>query len=471
MLATMAMSGMAISIAFHWAPDVLAQTMRHEYGWGVAVFLPLVVWEAARAALPFWLAARVESRLTAMWFPAALAAVLLESVMPSVFPWRFGDMQVGWPIAIQSVDLFGAEWATVMEFAHAGALIGVGAALIEMVRFRSIAVPLRGLGRSAPLWLCIANLTYGALAMSYWKEQMQTSAKVRVALVQVDPTYVGSTDKLVRLTESVRGAVDLVCWPESSGGHYDAQLDRLSDPELVYKLSRAPLRGLRPWPKPSCPLLLGSEIFSGDWRHPDQIYQSAILLDTREQIVGRYDKRLLMPFGEYVPAKDWAPFLERLFPLHEEISRGTEALVLRASGRVRLGVMICYEDMHPETARSLVRNSANLLVALANGASFGSTLTLRQHRLLAQLRAVECRRFLVRAASTGETCVITPLGRVQARLPLQTTDVLTADVALLEGQTLACRLGDALSWACGLLLLLYLHRWSAKRRSKYLQIV
>ncbi|HET6880949.1 MAG TPA: apolipoprotein N-acyltransferase [Pirellulales bacterium] len=475
LVCTLTACAIAIILAFYWAPQVLAQTMHAPYGWGVVVFVPLAVWESARAALPFWLAARMAhgsparadggpalasslvppyalSAASMAWLPAALVAVVLESVLPSVFPWRFGQMQVAWPVTIQAVDLLGTEWATVMQFAHAGAVLCVTAASVDALRFRRLRAPLGSVLRSPAVWLSALNLLYGAAAMSYWDRQVQLAPPLRVALVQVDPTYLGSSDKLLNLTRSVSGKVDLVCWPESSGGNYHVDLERLSDAERVFELSRDPQRGLRPWPQPSCPLLLGSQTFSGDARNPAELYQSAIMLDREERIVGRYYKRLLMPFGEYVPAKDWLPFLGRLFPLSETILRGREATVLPVGDSVRLGVMLCYEDMHPETARSLVANSANLLCSLINGASFGNRLTLRQHRQLAQLRAVECRRYLVRASSTGETCVISPVGRLEARLPLQTSDVLTAQVALLDARTLASRIGNLFPWVCFLLL-------------------
>ncbi|HEX7380395.1 MAG TPA: apolipoprotein N-acyltransferase [Pirellulales bacterium] len=482
----LALYGMAVTAAFHWAPSVLAQTMRAGYGWGAAVFVPLVLWEAARAALPFWLAARIvlgqplfngltrsqlrpdaQLPLTAAWWPAALAAVVLESVTPSVFPWRFGQMQIAWPLTIQAVDLFGAQWSTVMEFAHAGAVLCVATAFVDAVRSRRLAAPLRRLSRSGPVWLCAVNLLYGAAAMSYWSRQARLAPSRRVALVQVDPTYQSSAETMLRLTQSVAGKVDLVCWPESSGGNYRADLDRLSDSRRVFELSRNPQRGLRPWPRPTCPLLLGGQTFRGDNRHPSELYQSAILLDRQERIVGRYHKRLLMPFGEYVPGKGWIPGIGRLFPLREVIVRGREATVLTADGNARLGVMICYEDMHPEIARSLVANSANLLCSLINGASFGNPLTLRQHRLLAQLRAVEFRRYHLRASSTGETCVISPVGRVAARLPLQTAGILTAKVALLDARTLACWTGGVFPWVCCLLLLRLLGRQNYSDYSDY----
>jgi apolipoprotein N-acyltransferase len=93
-----------------------------------------------------------------------------------------------------------------------------------------------------------------------------------------------------------------------------------------------------------------------------------------------------------------------------------------------------------------------VLVSLINGAAFTEPLTLAQHRLLAQLRTVESRRCLLRCAATGETCVISPVGTILARLPLHTKEVLTAEVPLLEGQTLYRLIGPAFPIACAIAL-------------------
>ena len=84
--------------------------------------------------------------------------------------------------------------------------------------------------------------------MNYWQAKIDSAPKTRVALVQVDPSYVVSLGQLRELTDSVANDVDIVCWPESSGGNYELSLDELSDERRVFECSREPERGLRPWP-------------------------------------------------------------------------------------------------------------------------------------------------------------------------------------------------------------------------------
>jgi len=259
---------------------------------------------------------------------------------------------------------------------------------------------------------------------------------------------------LRRLTQEAcadgSGPPDLVCWPECSGGSYAADLGSLADPAAVHGSSRGPHRGLQPLESPTCPLLFGGAIYAGHPERPRAIHQSAILVDAAQAIRGRYHKRHLMPFGEYVPGSDWFPAFSPYLPDRERLTAGVEPGVLTCGGRARLGVMLCYEDMIPGAARSLVGESANVLVSLVNGATFKAPLALAEHRLFAQLRAVETRRCLLRCASTGETCVISPLGIVTDALPIQEPGALVAAVPLLEGRTLASRIGPLFPTLCWL---------------------
>ena len=419
-----------------------------------------------RLVLPFWLASRGARDAASMWWLAGLWAVVLEAIVPSVFPWRLGYFQIAWPWTVQAVDLLGPGWATWMAFAHAGALVLLGQTLCAAVReHRWSLLPTRLL-TSTVVWVCVLNGLYGGLSMAYWNWRIEQSPTMRVALVQVDPTYLQSTIDLPKLTKSVANDVDLVCWPESSGGNYERCLNRLSNIEELFAHSRDPNRGLRICEDPGCTLLFGGKTYSGDRDRPTELFQSAFLMDRHERIVARYHKRHLMPFGEYVPGEGWVPGINELFSVEETVSPGQDATVMPTECGARLGAMLCYEDMKPEAARTLTNNSANLLVSLINGAAFKNPLTLAQHRMLSQLRAVECRRFFVRCAATGETCVISPLGTIQAQLPVQTQGVLTANVALLDAPTLYCEIGWMFPAACGLCLAGCLGRRRSAEKSK-----
>ena len=472
----------ALSIAFHWSPKVLAYSMQTSFEVGLLFAIPIVLWDAARLAAPFWLIGRLVRDPRNAWLPAGLAAVAIEATLPGVFPWKLGYSQIGWPVTIQGADLFGPEWPTFMLYAHAGAIVSLVSAAMAFARPQPAAEADGAdaptvrrptvAGRWTPIGLAAIalvalNAAYGLWAMRAQAAAMRAAESISVALVQVDPSGSESIDDLRRLTREVCAGrndepFDLVCWPECSGGTYEACLRSFADPERIFAHSRDPNRGLRPLENPTCPLLFGGKIYDGYPERPREIYQSAILIDCEEAMIGCYHKRHLMPFGEFVPGGDQFPQLRHYFPMEDEFDVGGEATVLACGDKAKLGVLLCYEDMVPSAATTLVRNSANVLVSLINGSAFTEPLTLAQHRLLAQLRAVENRRCLLRCAATGETCVISPLGTVLERLPLHTLDVLVADVPLLEGRTLASRIGPAFPLGCAAALAAMV-AWSRRR--------
>lgn len=447
-LAVLVACTLAIMMAFHWTPHALAGAMRSSPIIGFAFAVPIIVWDACRLAIPFWIAGRMTSDPRVAWLPAAFAAVVAEYLMPGVFPWKLGYSQLAWPVTMQSASLVGPEGPTFTLFATAGALIAT-ASLMRANRAGRMPVL-----AWAAVVLGIANLLYGVLAVRGMDADLATAPTVRLALVQADPDGDGGIDTLRRLTREVCATdppPDLIVWPECSGGSYEEGLDRFDDEAAVFRRSRDPHRGLRPVPDPPCPLLLGGRIYRGFRERPDAIYQAALLLDTDERLAGCSLKRHLMPFGEYVPWADVVPELRLYFPMETSFDRGDQATVIE-SGEARIGPLLCYEDMVPSAAGSLVRRSANVLVALVHDADFANPLTLQQHRLLAQSRALENRRMLARCSSTGETCLIDATGRITARLPLGIEDVLVVDVPLLDGVTPANRLGPTFPVVCGIAL-------------------
>ena len=128
--------------------------------------------------------------------------------------------------------------------------------------------------------------------------------------------------------------------------------------------------------------------------------------------------------------------MAELFDMQEHVQPGDRATPIRSqTTAAQMGALLCYEDMVPQATLEMTNNNVNILVSLINGSAFENPYTLTQHRLLAQLRAVECRKFLLRCAATGETCSISPTGKIVDRLPVQQEGVLVAQAALLPGST------------------------------------
>lgn len=186
-------------------------------------------------------------------------------------------------------------------------------------------------------------------------------------------------------------------------------------------------------------------------------YNSAVLLSPSGRFVAQYDKVHLVPFGEYLPLRNWLGFLG---PLVAEVSYfrpGSDLAVLPA-GDARLGAFICFEAVFPGLVRHFPEHGAELLVNISNDGWFGRSAAAEQHVNMARMRAVETRRFLLRATNTGITAVIDPLGRVTAEAPTHVRATLTAGYAYRSQQTFYVRNGDWFAALCALLTLAALAR-------------
>jgi len=341
---------LAIGAAFHWSPDVLAYTMDSSYQLGLAVYVPFVLWDAARLAIPFLIAARWGSSAN-QWLFAALATVVLEAITPVVFPWRLGYSQIAWPWTIQGVEVFGPSWTSIILFAHAGLLL-FGVRIVRNLILGIHCGALQNLiGNSFLVALVACNACYGLASSAYWSEQIRIAPKIRITAIQVDPSFVDSLANLQSWTKQVPQDAELVCWPESSGGTYEESLASMTDEKQLFKLSKDPNRGMRLWQKPTCPLLVGGKTYLGDPDRPKRMHQTAMLFDLKEQIVARYQKRHLMPFGEFVPGETWVPGITHLFSVRDHITAGENATVVPVGTKAKVGTMLCYEDMMPEAAR------------------------------------------------------------------------------------------------------------------------
>jgi apolipoprotein N-acyltransferase len=286
--------------------------------------------------------------------------------------------------------------------------------------------------------------------------------KIRVAVVQ--PSYREPG------WEDVREG-----WPEIDVTRYLALLKKLTKaaaaekPDLILlpesalpmALNQAPW--LQAWVrnlagKSSAWLLLGA-IYQNQ-----QEYNSAYLFSPQGKATGRYDKVQLVPFGEFVPGRSWLPGL-KYYPIREDDLTPGKGFYPLAAGPSRLGVSICFESIFPAVSRASVRQGANLLVVITNDGWFKCTVAPAQHQQIAVFRAVENRRWLARAATTGISCFISPRGEITEALALYQSGYLSQTLTLNGGKTFYLRSGD---WFVGLSGLLALISFLGGRRNRAL---
>lgn len=314
--------------------------------------------------------------------------------------------------------------------------------------------------RRVVLLVLVAAVLSAALAWGQRLPPVPTTATALLVqtnlpqLGEYDPEWVQHhADQISQLEQLTRQAVAarpdeppaLIVWPEipiSLYFHHDpvirARLLQLAQATRSY-------------------LLVGVVDFRPDPDGSQHPYNSAVLLSPDGELVAQYDKIHLVPFGEYVPLARWLSFLGKMTAEVSDFRPGRERVVMGAP-QFRLGTFICYEAVFPALVREFVAGGADVLVNISNDGWFGRSAAAAQHLNMARVRAVETRRFLLRATNTGITAVVDPYGRVVAQAPTHTRTVLAAGFAPQRTRTLYTRLGDWFAALCALVTVVALAR-------------
>ncbi len=157
--------------------------------------------------------------------------------------------------------------------------------------------------------------------------------------------------------------------------------------------------------------------------------------------IGVYSKVHLVPFGEYTPLVSYLPFLEKLTAAGGDFVPGDGHGPIKTDiGNI--GILICYEGAFPYITIETVRKGAQVLVNLTNDAWYDRTSAPFQHFAFYIFRAIETDRYLLRAANTGISAIIDPKGRVDAKTPIFTEEILKGSFAMKDTKTFYVRYGD-----------------------------
>ena len=193
--------------------------------------------------------------------------------------------------------------------------------------------------------------------------------------------------------------------------------------------------------------LIGSPSFIRRDDKQADFFNSAFLIDPNGNVIGKYDKVHLVPFGEYVPLQEWFPFIGKLVEEVGDFKSGQKGQTL-PWGEFPLGIQICYEMIFPDLSREMARNQAAFLINMTNDAWYGKTSAPYQHFSMAVFRAVENRRSLIRSANTGISGFIDPVGRIIASTPLFEEAVITRSMPVLKTESFYTRYGDVFALTC-----------------------
>lgn len=442
-------------IGFHWLTYTISVFGGFPVALSVVVFIVYAAMQGLQMAL-FALLLRTFGFGPLLIFPAVFG-VTLELLFPLLFPWYIANSQVSFLWLIQTADLVGPYGTSfIVLWFNAGLYRFLFAGSERKKHLLPLAY--------ACLAVAVA-LFYGYLRLQSVGEEMAGARKLSIGAVQgnvdIDMKWnpvlaQKNLDQHRRLTGDL-AAVPLVIWPESA-------VEAL----IPENLQALPLQVLPTFKAERAYFIFGAKSFRGNpGQTGGKAFNTAFFADANGRILARYHKQVLLAFGEYLPfAKllSWIPAM----PFADGFTPGPGPAVFHLPRAVRLAPLICYEDLMPDLARKFVSETrANVLVNLTNDAWYGRSVGPWQHLRLAQSRAIETRRSLLRVTNTGVTSLVNAKGELVKSLPMFTAAVMQAEVEVLNETTYYVRFGDWFAWAmalatAGLVLLKAKRRWFKK---------
>ncbi|HUF77002.1 MAG TPA: apolipoprotein N-acyltransferase [Longimicrobiales bacterium] len=400
---------------------------------------------------PLWLALPV-AWTGAEWFRAHLPSTI-------AFPWLgLGTSLTGYPELVGIAEIVGARGVTFWIAAVNGLL----AVLVLRLRARQTWLPHA---------LVVAAVLALPMAWGVWRAgSLQTREVATVTVMQPNiPEHIkldartgldSTFSSLTSLLPSVppRGT-DLVVMPEVTFSIF---------PEAeAYAGWVDPLAGWSNYAR--APILFGALGYEGEIPGAFVPFNSAFMVRSTGLVEYRYDKRYLVPFVERVPflPADW--FRGAQYFGGYGVGQGWP---LAHAGDAAFGVLICYESTYPEGSRRFRLEGADVLVNITNDAWYGReplyarTTALWQHPAHMVMRAIENRVGVVRAANTGISLFVEPVGRTYNETQLFEAAVRTDVVLTTDVLTFYTRFGDLVGngSAAAALILIVASVWLARRR-------
>ncbi len=443
-------------LLLYWMPLALAAFT----WWAVPAYLTVIMVLALGAGSFTWALHRLIRRgRIPLWIALPLTWTTLEWLRAHApaglaFPWLgLGTSLTGYPELVGAAELVGARgitlWLALLNGLLAEALLAARAP--EGTRMATRRVTAFALVLAVPA------------AWGYWRAgSLPVRAVGEVAVVQPNvaapirldgATSNDSTEaSLTRLASEgdglsldlARPAPDLVVWPEMT---FFGPIE--SDESLRERV----LGVAETW---NAPVVFGG-LGEGETREGNSVpLNSAFLMGRDGQLTDfRYDKHRLVPLVEAIPfrAGGWRGETAQV----ESYGRGVDWPLGRMGDDVRFGVLICYESSYAGHVRRFRLEGADFFLNLTNDGWFGRepwytrTAALWQHPAHLVMRAIEHRVGIARAANTGFSLFVDPLGRIYGRTDLLEATVRSETVFTSDVRTWYTRTGDVAGWTALLL--------------------
>ena len=342
---------------------------------------------------------------------------MAQGVLLSGYPW----------MTLSSAMAFRPEWiqgaAFVGAYGLSGLLVSIATAILVWKN-----------SHAAKIWaLSVVTLIIilgGVRTTPQQFTDLHSTGKTSIGVVQGninqarkwDAKYKKTTfEKYLNLSRQVTDKSDIVIWPETAMPFY------LQDGGIM----RAEIMNFATETK--TPVLTGAPGYVLHSKGNFSLYNRAYLISPDKKYMDWYDKSHLVPFGEYIPFKEFLP-LGKLVQGAGDFLPGSDASPLQ-SDDLAMGMLICYEGIFPELAQERVERGANILINISNDAWYGKTSAPLQHLNLVTMRAVEQGRYMIRGTNTGVSACINPLGRISHATELFADAAFAAEAETFSGDT------------------------------------
>ena len=368
---------------------------------------------------------------------AMLAVLAVESLQLNLFPFYLGASLIHSSYFPQAADLGGVYLLSALVMLVNASLV---AALLHFENLRMRAGSYLVMAALVVGFLHYYGVRQHSVSPPGLSSEGLTSERLNVGLVQSDLYGISQAEQRTKAhghhLELSRGllakqSVDLLVWPEAAYG--------------MGLRGELPLDGQLIQQELTVPILFGATRFvevGGESRAANSVF----LVDEQRMVSGVYSKTKLIPFSEYLPFEETLAehetLVRRIFPEYQRFVHGHSLEALNFGGR-KISTPICYEAVMPDLVREMViQNHSELLISVANDSWFGDSKEPYIHLAMARLRAIEHRRWFVRAANRGISAVIDPNGRVVNSIPLGQEGVRGSSVEWRSELTLYTLFGN-----------------------------
>ena len=421
---------------------------------GIVAWVPLIIGLASYAsvyALILWLVRQLP--LWRWWVVAVGGWALWEFVRARWFLGGFPWGSLGYPAAAMPWPRSATQWIGSTGLGVLVVAVAAGLVLVFDERPRQ-----RFFIGSVTAVLAIS------VAGAVWSPA-RGGAEIRVAIVQ------GSTpcprvhcldekqliyESHIELTRSIPGgAVDLVVWGENATG---GRFEPVTNPEIAVDIAQEARR------------LSAYMMVSGtrNAKEPDKFINANLLFDPEGEFIGEYRKRHPVPFGEFVPLREYLDWIPQLEQVPRDMVRGDNPVVWDLPGGT-IGSVISYEGGFAREVRSTAKAGAQLITVNTNESSYGRTPASDQLIDMTRVGAAENGVYVIHAAISGKSAIIDAEGEILDVTGLFSEELLVGSAVFRAGRgTFYTRTGDWLQLlAIGVGTMPFIF-WGKRRRSEYL---